>query len=385
VYRTIVLVFLYLGMNSCSASRAVKIDSLNNSTSQLVDSESSRNSASRLVESDGLYKNKPLEKDIITLKVIQSAAKTPRPLSPAKEIINENLNHIIDLAKKACNEGDKPDIMLFHEFPLTGYVSGNRDQVLAASINIPGAETAKLSEIAKQCNTYLIFGSYAKDPEWKGHILSLNTVIDRQGKIVEKFWKTKNIKRSFFFPKNFEIMTTTIEGVRDKFREKYGIEKEYPIVRTELGNIAVSTVQHDPFVFAAFAMKGAEIILRTSTVFSKHDVIETAVTNNVYSAMANISLDSEGGGGSMIVDPTGKVMAELKGNKTEGFITAKIPIAELRKNRKLPQYSTEVTAPVMNQYVQEIPVNHMNLPEKSLPKTAAEMKELLDKNSRWKK
>ena len=184
---------------------------------------------------------------------------------------------------------------------------------------------------------------------------------------------------------NFEITTTTIESVREQFRKKYGIEKEYPIVRTEFGNLAVSTVQHDPFVFAAFAMKGAEIILRTSTLFSKHDVIETAVTNNVYSAMANISLNSQGGGGSMIVDPTGKIMAELKGNKTEGFITAKIPIAKFRKDRRLPQYSTEVTAPVINQYVQEIPLNHMDLPENSLPINGSQMKELLDKKSRWKK
>ncbi len=372
MYRTIILLLLYFGINSCSASR-------------VVDSGTSYNLASRLVALDGSYKKKPLEKDIITLKVIQSAAKTPRPLSKAKEIINENLNHIIDLAKKACNEGDSPDIMLFHEFPLTGAVSGNRNEKMAASINIPGPETARLSEIAKQCDTYLIFGSYAKDPEWKGHILSLNTVIDRQGKIVEKFWKTRNIKRFFFFPNNFEITTTTIESVREQFRKKYGIEKEYPIVRTEFGNLAVSTVQHDPFVFAAFAMKGAEIILRTSTLFSKHDVIETAVTNNVYSAMANISLNSQGGGGSMIVDPTGKIMAELKGNKTEGFITAKIPLAKFRKDRRLPQYSTEVTAPVINQYVQEIPLNHMDLPENSLPINGSQMKELLDKKSRWKK
>jgi len=36
--------------------------------------------------------------------------------------------------------------------------------------------------------------------------------------------------------------------------------QEFPVLQTEYGNIAVSTVQLDPFVYAAFAMRGVEIM-----------------------------------------------------------------------------------------------------------------------------
>ena len=130
-----------------------------------------------------------------------------------------------------------------------------------------------------------MFGSYARDPEWPGHIISINAVIGRDGTVVKQFWKTRSVKR---LNEGTEIPTTTIENVRDRYRARYGIEEEFPVLRTEFGNIAVSTVQLDPFVFAAFAMRGVEIMLRTATLFSKSDVVATAFFHNFYSAMSNI-------------------------------------------------------------------------------------------------
>jgi len=156
-----------------------------------------------------------------------------------------------------------------------------------------------------------------------------------------------------------------------------------PVVRTEFGNIAVSTAQLDPLVFAALAMQGAEIILRTSTLFFEHDVVYTAQVNNVYSAMANIPYDSQYGGGSMIVGPDGNILTKVQGNTKEGIATAKIPIAAFRANRRIPQFCTELTQTVLGQYVPEIPLDHLDLPPDQLPQDGKEMKSLLDSISRW--
>jgi predicted amidohydrolase len=129
-------------------------------------------------------------------------------------------------------------------------------------------------------------------------------------------------------------------------------------------------------------MKGAEIILRTSTLFFENDVVYTAMANNVYSAMANIPSKSHYGGNSMVVAPSGKVIARLD-KTTEGVLTSKIPIANFRKGRKLPQYSVELTQEIFSQYKEEVPTDHMDMPKEDLPQDGKEMKVLIDSISRW--
>ena len=176
--------------------------------------------------------------------------------------------------------------------------------------------------------------------------------------------------------------------MRDRFRARYGIEEEFPVLQTEFGNIAVSTVQIDPFVFAAYAMRGVEIMLRTATLFDKIDVQAIASFNNFYSAMSNITFPPDSGvparfgGGSLIVDPRGRVLAEDPSNE-DAVIEAEIPIAAFRKGRRIPRYPLEVVSPVFDQYRQELPLNHLDLPPEKLPQTNAGMKELLDRESRW--
>lgn len=184
-----------------------------------------------------------------------------------------------------------------------------------------------------------------------------------------------------------EIPTTTVENVRDRYRELYGIEEEFPVLRTEYGNIAVSTVQLDPFVYPAFAMRGVEIMFRTATLFSVEDVKATARFNNFYSAMSNITFPPESrgapyGGNSLIVSPDGEVLADAPGN-VDAIIEAEIPMAIFREGRSIPRYPLEVVAPVYAQYVQEAPLNHMDMPYEEMPQTRSEMKDLLDRVSRW--
>jgi predicted amidohydrolase len=337
-----------------------------------------------LVRPDGTYPVKALAKDTVVVKVVQNGVQNLQQAPSIEAGLAANLEKMVSFARKACSTGAKPDFLLFNEFPLTGYSAGTREEKLKFTITIPGPETERLGALARECDTYLIFGSYARDDEWPGHILSINTVIDRQGQVVQKYWKTRNITR---LTPGEEIPTTTIENVRDRFRARYGIEAEFPVLQTEYGNIAVSTVQLDPFVFAAFAMRGVEIMFRTATLFSPDDVKATARFHNFYSAMSNITFPPESpvaamGGQSLIVSPRGEVLAEDPTNN-ENIIEASIPIAEFRRNRRIPRYPLEVVQPVFAQYRQEVPLNHLDLPPDQLPGTGADMKALLDRLSRW--
>jgi len=338
----------------------------------------------QLVAADGSYTREPLEKETIVVKVVQNGVRNLEDFDTPKEGLKSNLSKMSGLIDEACTTGSKPDFLLFNEFPLTGYSRKPRAEKLALTLEIPGPETEHLGRLARKCDTYIIFGSYARDSEWPGHILSINAVIDRNGNLAKKYWKTRNVKR---LSADGEIPTTTIESVRDKYRERYSVEEEFPVLRTEYGNIAVSTVQLDAFVFAAFAMRGVEIMFRTSTLFSKEDVLAMARFNNFYSAMSNITFPEGSGyesmgGGSLVASPTGLVLAEDPTNN-ESIIEAEIPIAEFRKNRKIPRFPLSVVAPVFDQYVEEIPLNHMDLPPDELPSDRPAMKQLLDDISRW--
>ena len=336
-----------------------------------------------LVQPDGSYPVKALEKDTVVVKVIQSTVNSLYEFPTVEEGLEYNLNHMEELADKACNEGMKPDFLLYHEFPLTGYSPGGRTEKLKYTIQVPGPETKRLGEVAKACDAYMIFGSYATDPDWPGHILSLNTVIGRDGEVAKVFWKSRNIKR--IYPDR-EITTTTIEAVRDKYRAMYGPEEEFPVLQTEFGNIAVSTVQMDPFIFAAFAMRGTEIMVRTATLFAEEDVTDMARINNFYSTMSNIAFPETNGfraGESIIVGPKGEILAKEPSIDQDGIIEAAIPIAEFRKGRKIPNYAYEMTKPVLDQYVQEFPLNHLDMPRDDLPETGQDMKALMESVSRY--
>ena len=368
---------------TCCIGLAACTQSANNDDANPSATAATPEPAVTLVNADGTYPTIPLEKDTVVLKVIQTGVNSLQDFDTIEEGLEFNLSMMEDMAARACSEGMKPDFLLYHEFPLTGYSSGSREEKLRYTVEIPGPETERLGEVAKECDTYLIFGSYATDPDWPGHILSLNTVINRQGEVVKVFWKSRNVKR--LYPDR-EITTTTIEAVRDRYREMYGIEEEFPILMTEYGNIAVSTVQLDPFVYAAFAMRGVEIMMRTATLFAEEDVLAMARFNNFYSAMANFALPLNPryeAGESVIVSPNGEILAKSPYLDKDDIIEAEIPIGEFRQGRRLPNYAYDVTLPVLQQYQQEFPLNHLDLPRETLPDTGEEMKALMEGVSRF--
>ena len=140
----------------------------------------------------------------------------------------------MEMGTSACEGDEKPDIILYHEFPLTGYISGERDEKLTKTIGIPGRETERLADLATSCDAYVVFGAYAHHPDWPKHILSLTTVINRQGEVVDSIWKPRNIKR---FYKEFEITTTRLKACRMPFKSMV-----LPVLKTEWQS-AFSTVQ----------------------------------------------------------------------------------------------------------------------------------------------
>ena len=311
----------------------------------------------------GNYDRVELAKPAIRLSVVQSRVRGV-DVNRLKSTRRDNLNHMLELIDAANNWGGVKDLLLFHEFPITGYSNKwNRQDVLKVAIEIPGEETEAIGKKAQEYGSYIVFGSYAKDAAWPNHVLSITTIIGPDGTIVDKHWKARNIKG--VFGPGFELFTTTIYDVLDQYVEMYGWDAVIPVTRTPIGNIATSSIQREPELFRAFAMKGAEIILRTATGgFTPLDIQATSLYNGVYTAIVNNAVSPNnpgfladgGGGGSAIYGPDGKLIKEAN-SVHEAAVTATIPIADFRKRHDPPYVHMDLYRPVFDKYVNRYPPN----------------------------
>lgn len=304
---------------------------------------------------DGTYETVPLIKDTVTLSVVQTRVQAVDAKSPQKGL-KENLAHMLKAIDKTFHWNPPSDIVQFHEFPITGFDIWTREECLKLSIEVPGEQTEAIGEKAKQYGCYIIFGSYVVDPDWPGHVLSVTTIIGPDGKVADKHWKARNIKGVF---PGIELYTTTIYDVLDQYIEMYGLDAVIPITRTPVGNIATSSVQREPELFRSFAMKGAEIMLRTASGgFSEVDVQACAMYNGLYTTMCNNAISpgnpnffedsGAGSGGSMILGPRGEELASARLQET--VISARIPLAQYRKRHRQPFVHKALYMPVLERY-----------------------------------
>ena len=315
------------------------------------------------ISKTGNYDSVELAKPVISLTVVQSRVRAV-DVNRLKSTRRDNLNHLLELIDAANNWGGAKDLLLFHEFPLTGYSNKwNRQDALKVAIKIPGEETAAIGKKAQEYGSYIVFGSYAKDAAWPNHLLSITTIIGPDGNIVDKHWKARNIKG--VFEPEFELFTTTIYDVLDQYVEMYGWDAVIPVTRTPIGNIATSSIQREPELFRAFAMKGAEIILRTATGgFTPVDIQATSLYNGVYTAIVNnaVSPNNSGflpdsdSGGSAIYGPDGKLINQAN-SVHETAVTATIPLADFRNRHDPPHVHMALYRPVFEQYVNRYPPN----------------------------
>lgn len=341
------------------------------------------------VRADGTYATVPLARPVVRLGIVQSRV---RPIdgtsaAAARRGRAENLAHMLELIDAAQAYGGGADLLFFHEFPITGWSwEWDRRQALNVAIDIPGEETEAIAARARRHGCWIVFGSYARDPDWPGHLLSITTLIDSEGRIADRHWKARNIIGVFA---GFELFTTTIHNALDRYVEMYGRDAVVPVTRTPLGNLATTSTQREFEYVRAMAMKGAEIILRTASGgFSELDVQATSYYNGVYTAICNNAIspgirgffEAAGGGGSALYGPRGEVVAKAK-TQVEELVLAPIPIAEFRARHRQPNVHTDL---VLAEYQAHRSRHAPGLFLGNLPPDGKAALDYLSRQSRWK-
>jgi len=338
-----------------------------------------------LVAQDGSYETVPLKKDDVVVMAVQSRV-VPVNVENAVQMKRDNLNHMLDLIDAAATWMGPKDLIQFHEFPITGFsFMWTREDLQKVAIEIPGVETEAVAARAKRYGCYIVFGSYAIDPDWPEHILSITTIIGPDGSIVDKHWKLRNIKGVFA---GFEVITTTIFDVLDQYTEMYGRDAVIPVTRTDIGNLATTATQYEPELIRAYALKGAEIMLRSATSGADPiDVRAGAMHNNMYTTLVNNSISHNPGpffedvrsGGTAIYGPKGEEL-DIANSVNETGVMARIPIASFRKTRRLPRIHPSLYGDLYDQYQEAYPPNLMST---DLPNDGFSAAKFLKDKSRW--
>ena len=342
-----------------------------------------------MVREDGTYPVAELRRDFVNAAVIQTRVQGVDGNHAARDV-RRNLDYFLETIDIAQGFGGPADLLLFHEFPITGFSEWTREQHYDIAIEVPGPEIEEVGLKAKQYNCYIVFGTYAKDPEnWPGHILHLMVMMGPDGNLVAKHWKQRNVRGMF---PGSEQYTTSIYDVYDQFVEMYGMDAVIPVERTDIGNIAMSAVQFEPELFRCMALKGAEIICRVATGgFEYDDMRLTSYHNSLYTMICNNSVSTQGRnpgffeetayggpGRSAIFGPRGVELTKADVFETKRM--ARIPLAEFRQRHRIPDLHMSLYKPVMDQYRERYDANGY---ADYLPKDKRDAFRLFQENSRW--
>lgn len=318
------------------------------------------------VANRGQYAKAPLKQDFINVAAVQSQLYSIDLRDQAKTL-KRNLDRVlrlIDLAQNSPEEwngerrwGSKVDLITMHEFPIQGFQPWNRRELNRIAFELPGPEAAAIGERAKRYGCYISWGCYAKEKDWPDHVINMSVLTGPDGNIVSKQWKARNILGLFG---DGALIGTTVYDVLDRYVEMYGWDAVLPVARTDIGNIAITAVGNEPLLYTCLGLKGAEVLVMSVTGGSNSEsAIATARSNRLYTigvgnavSPNNIGFPESSGTrdeGTVIVDPRGTVLAETD-NHHEDIITARIPIADFRKTRRVQELPMAMLLPVLQQY-----------------------------------
>lgn len=239
-------------------------------------------------------------------------------MSCKREDKAENLRkmeEVVAEAKKLAAE-----LVIFPELSLTGYVI--RDQIYELAETIPGPSTTVLENIARKTKIYVVFGMPELSEKTQATIYNAAVLVGPEG-FIGKYRKMYLPTHSVFEEKRY-------------FRPGY----QTAVFDTELGKIGL-IICYDiffPEVSRLTRLKGAQLIVCISAspairrTFFETLTVARAIENTAFLAYVNLVGIEDGlqfWGGSRLIGPQGKVLAEAKYDE-EDLLTCEVNYAGMR-------------------------------------------------------
>jgi predicted amidohydrolase len=338
-----------------------------------------------LVDAAGTYATSALRKPRVAASVIQSRLLAVDATAPEAGL-RVNVDHLCDQVDATHGYFGRKDLLAFHAFALQGWDRWDKPALEKVAIEVPGPQTERLAAKAREYACYIAFGAYVRDKQWPGHILEEYILLAPDGAIAARHWKAFHTRNQVA---GSDYFVTSIYDVYDEYVERYGLDAVIPIARTDLGNIAMTSILREPELIRCMALKGAEIVIRSGLGgYSRYDGELTSRVNRLYTLYASNALspgnkgyfpDNGMLGKSAIFGLRGEVMDDCDVHETA--ISAPLDIGERRAQGTIPDIPWSMYAPVFAQYQSRFPPN---LYRRRVPGSFSDAAEVVQRAKRWK-
>ena len=108
-----------------------------------------------MVREDGTYATLPLRKEMIAATVVQTRVSGVDGANPGPDI-RKNLDYFLECIDIAQGSGMPSDLLVFHEFPITGFSEWTREQHYNLALEVPGPE---IEEVGKKPGNTIVISS----------------------------------------------------------------------------------------------------------------------------------------------------------------------------------------------------------------------------------
>lgn len=237
--------------------------------------------------------------------------------------------------------GRPVQLAVLPEYLFTSYPGGIGIAEFARRVGFAaeGPEYEALGRVAQRLGLHLAGNAYESDRHFPGLYFQTSFIIAPSGEVVLRYRRLL----SMFAPSPHDVW--------DAYLDRYGIEGVFPVARTEIGKLACIASEEIlyPEIARAFAFRGAEVLCHSSSeigspLATAKDVAKRArawegmayvVSANTAGISGTAMPLASADGGSQIVGPDGKVLAQsLAGETYTAFST--IDIEALRATRRVP-------------------------------------------------
>src|SRR3954454_21603358 len=315
-----------------------------------------------------------------------------------RDEITKNLDHLEHLIKAAFWLGglDQPvRLVAIPEGALQGFTDevmdlDHEDYARECAIDIPGPETERLGELARQWDVFIMAQAKARHEEFPGRFFNVGFVIDPNGEVILRHHKLVPL-----LPVEHSL---TPHNVWDKWVELYGMTLDafYPVVDTEIGRLGIMMANEGSYPENArgLAMNGAEVVYRASYPHphTGNELFEIqsrarALDNNFYVLAPNLAtyylypeapdpIDTFGGR-SMVIDFKGRVVGQHLYGAGSSYVAGTIDIEALRYHRTHAQWDNWMKdlRTEIYQLVYQEPIYPKNMYLDRAPFTHAEFRE----------
>lgn len=271
------------------------------------------------------------------IQMRSQVATHARSRAEAWETIARNLAHATALIDDVCRGEQRPALVLLPEFGFQGppHHEGATDWIEKACYPVPGDISAPLQAKAREYGIYVGANQFEFDPEWPGRYFNSSYLIDPRGEVILRYRRINTAQ----WPSPHDFM--------DAYFARYGVAGTFPVVATELGNLAMLPCGElmVPEATRVLMMRGAEVLLHPTNeqVGPGQDAAKVlrAAENMMYLVSANVAGpigfaqgETPQGGRSRIVDFDGRDLAFEPGAEETTEVSAVLDVEALRAARR---------------------------------------------------